>query len=158
MAQMDRKTDRQIRADVTGELDCAAGLDTARLDVSVRGGMVTLSGQVNSDIDRLATKRMVGLVPGVRAVADRLVVRAPGTPGTADAELAELASRLLESAVDVPAKAVRAGVRDRVITLSGDVTSERQRDAASEAVRHIRGAVGLTNDIRVERPSAPHAP
>jgi osmotically-inducible protein OsmY len=151
MAQTNRKSDRQVQADVAGELDCATGLDTARLAISVRGGMVTLSGQVSSDADRLATKRMVGLIPGVRAVVDNLVVRAPGTPGTADADLAALAKRMLGSAADVPANTVQVGVRDRVITLSGDVTSERQRDAASQAVRHIKGAVGLTNDIRVER-------
>lgn len=150
MAQTSRKTDREIRADVAGVLDRTPGLGTACVDVSVKGGMVTLSGEVDSTTDRLATKRAAGLVPGVRAVVDELVVRDPGTPGTTDADLAELANRMLGSAAGVPASTVQVRVRDRVIILSGDVTSQGERDAASRAVRHIRGVVGLSNDIHVE--------
>jgi osmotically-inducible protein OsmY len=112
---------------------------------------VTLFGEVGSMIDRLATKRAAMRVSGVKAIADQMVVRDPGTLGTNDTDIAQAARQSLESATDLPAGSVKAGVHDRVITLSGNVRGEHQRDTAARAVRHIRGVVGLINDISVTR-------
>lgn len=149
MTRESRRADTEIRAEVTGVLKGVPGLDAAHVAVVVKAGMVTLHGEVDGTVDRLETKRRVGRLPGVRAVADELVVRDRGVPGIDDADIAELANRRLESAADVPTGAVRAGVRGRVVTLSGDVASGHQRDAALRAVRDIPGVIGLTNEIRV---------
>jgi osmotically-inducible protein OsmY len=149
MTQESRRADREIQADVAGELEGMPDLDAAHVAVVVKAGMVTLYGEVDGTVDRQVTKRRVGRIPGVRAVADELVVRDRGAPGVDDADIADIANRKLESAAGVPAGAVRAGVRGRVVTLSGDVAFGHQSDAASRAVRNIPGVVGLTNDIRV---------
>lgn len=149
MTRESRRADTEIRAEVTGVLKGVPGLDAAHVAVVVKAGMVTLHGEVDGTVDRLETKRRVGRLPGVRAVADELVVRDRGVPGIDDADIAELANRRLESAADVPTGAVRAGVRGRVVTLSGDVASGHQRDAALRAVRDIPGVIGLTDEIRV---------
>lgn len=149
MTQQSRRSDREIQADVIGELDGIPGLDAAHVAAVVRAGMVTLRGEVDATVDRQLAKRKVGRIPGVRAVADELVLRDRGVPGVDDVDIAGIANRRLESADGVPAGAVRAGVRGRVVTLSGDVAFGHQSDAASRAVRNIPGVVGLTNEIHV---------
>ncbi|MCW6006958.1 BON domain-containing protein [Micromonospora sp. CPCC 205371] len=149
MTQGSRRGDREIQAHVAGELNGIPGLDTAHIAVVVRAGMVTLRGEVDATVDRQVAKRTVGRIPGVRAVADEMVVRDRGAPGVDDVDIADIANRRLESADGVPAGTVRAGVRGRVVTLSGNVAFGHQSDAASRAVRNIPGVVGLTNDIRV---------
>jgi osmotically-inducible protein OsmY len=84
---------------------------------------------------------------GVRAVADDMAVRDPGTSGTKDTDVAEAARQMLRWAVDVPSDTVKADVRDHMITLSGTVTWQYQREAAARAVMYIRGVTGVTNSI-----------
>lgn len=145
------RTDGDIQARVSDLLRETIG-DTAMVGVSVRGGMVTLSGVIASLADRLSARQAAMRAPGVRGVADDMVVRDPGVPGDADKELAALANRMLASAADVPAGAVTAGVRGHVLTLSGTVLVPGQRDAALRTVRDIEGVVGISNAIRVAGP------
>ena len=50
-------------------------------------------------------------------------------------------------AVDVPPDTVKAGVRDHIVTLSGTVNWQYQREAAARAVMYMRGVTGVANDI-----------
>jgi osmotically-inducible protein OsmY len=100
--------------------------------------------------------------PGVKAVANEQQVRVVRTRGTHDADIAETAGQLLGAAIDVPSETVKADVHDRVITLSGQVTWDYQRDAAVRAVMYIRGVIAVANTITLRRgeavqPNAPHA-
>ncbi|MEJ3744955.1 BON domain-containing protein [Actinomycetes bacterium KLBMP 9797] len=150
MAQTSHGTDRDLHTGIADRLRRMAG-ETAHVGVTIRSGMVVLPGEVASHAERLETRRAAMGAPGVRGVADEMAVREPGTPGTADVDLAKLADRLLATDAAVPAGAIRAGVRGSVLTLSGTVDVTGQRDAAARAVQNIRGIVGLCNDIRVAR-------
>jgi osmotically-inducible protein OsmY len=150
MAQTPHGTDRDLQAGVADVLKRMAG-GTAHVGVSVRGGTVVLFGEVGSTAERLQTTQAAMGVLGVRAVADEMVVREPGTPGASDADLTKLANLLLATNAAVPAGAVRAGVRGSVLTLSGAVAVAGQRDAAARVVRNLPGVVGLCNDILVAR-------
>ena len=94
-------------------------------------------------------------VGGVRALADDMVVRDPGTTGTKDTDIAEAATQMLRWAVDVPADTVKAGVRDHMITLSGTVTWQYQREAAARAVMYIKGVTGVSNSILLTATAPP---
>jgi osmotically-inducible protein OsmY len=145
-----RRSDQDIRASVSEELQYAPSVD-APVEVSVSGGAVTLSGEVRSVPEQLAAKRAAMLATGVKAVADEMVVRTPGTSGMTDTDIAKAAKQLLDWAVDVPSDSVEAGVRDHVITLSGNVTWDHQRAAAVRAVRYIKGVTAVNNTIVLRR-------
>ncbi|HEU4424675.1 MAG TPA: BON domain-containing protein [Pilimelia sp.] len=146
MTQTTRRSDQDIRAAVSEELRCTPSIDT-HVGVAVNGGAVTLSGEVGSQPERIAAKRAAMRVSGVKAVADELQVRAPGTSGTNDIDIAQAAAQLLGLAVDVPSDTVKAEIHDHVITLSGTVTWDYQRDAATRAVMYIKGVTGVNNAI-----------
>ena len=109
--------------------------------------MVTLSGDVGSLPERHAANRAAMRMSGVRAVTDNMVVRVPGTSGSNDADIGEAAKQMLTWAVDVPPHTVKAGVRDHIVTLSGTVSWQYQREAAARAVMYLRGVTALVNDI-----------
>ena len=73
------------------------------------------------------------------------------TRGTHDADIAETAGQLLGAAIDVPSETVKADVHDRVITLSGQVTWDYQRDAAVRAVMYITGVIAVANTITLRQ-------
>lgn len=149
VADTARSNDQELKTDVEDELMQTPDVDAARVAVSVNGGAVTLFGEVDSSADRFAAKRAARHVPGVKAVADKLVVREPGAFGTNDADIASAVRQMLESADNVPADAVTARVRNRIVTLSGTVAGEYQRDAALRAAARVRGVIALSNDITV---------
>ena len=147
MTQTIQRSDKELQTNVTDELLYNPSIDAAHLAASANDGVVTLSGDVGSLPERHAAKRAAMRVQGVKAVADDMVVRDPGTSRTKDTDIGEAASQMLSWAVDVPSDTVKSGVRDNMITLSGIVTWQYQREAAARAVMYIRGVTGVMNDI-----------
>ena len=147
MTQTIRRNDKELQTAVSDELSYNPSIDAAHLVVLANDGVVTLSGEVASLPEWHAAKRAALRVAGVKALAEDIVVRDPGTSGTKDADLAEAANQLLNAAVDVPSDTVKAGVRDHAITLSGTVTWQYQREAAARAVMYIRGVTAVANTI-----------
>lgn len=147
MTRTIRRNDKDLQATVTDELSYNPSVDSTHLLVLADDGLVTLSGDVASLPQRHAAERTALGVWGVRAVADDIVVRDLEASGPPDADLTEAANQLLSWAVDVPADAVNADVRDRAITLTGTVAWQYQREAAARAVRYLRGVTAVTNAI-----------
>ena len=155
MTQTIRRSDKELQTNVTDELSYNPSIDATHLVVLANEGVVTLSGDMGSLPERHAAKRAAMRVWGVRAVADDMVVREPGSSGTKDTDIAEAARQMLHWAVDVPSDTVKAGVRDHMITLSGTVTWQYEREAAARAVMYIRGVTGVTNSILLTATSPP---
>jgi osmotically-inducible protein OsmY len=147
MTQTIRRSDKELQTNVTEELAYNPSIDAARLSVAVHDGVVTLSGDVGSLPERHAAKRAAMRVWGVKAVADDVGVRDPGTSGTKDNDIGEAANQMLKWAVDVPSDTVKAGVRGHIIALSGTVNWQYQREAAARAVMYIEGVTAVTNTI-----------
>jgi osmotically-inducible protein OsmY len=146
VTQTSSRSSHDIHTDVCAELRGITEIDT-HIQVTVHSGIVTLSGEVGSLTERLTAKRTAIRVVGVTAVADSLRVRPPGTVGADDAAIARTANEVLRTAADVPAGTVNAQVHDQVITLSGNVPSDHQRDTAVRAVMNIKGVTGVANTI-----------
>jgi len=73
------KTDTELQQDVMDELKWEPSIEGVEIGVSVRDGVVTLSGYVDSYIKRWAAERVAARVFGVKAVAEELEVRLPGS-------------------------------------------------------------------------------
>jgi osmotically-inducible protein OsmY len=153
MTQTIHNSHTDLQANVTDELSYTAGIDSGRLGVAVKDGMVTLSGDVHSLPERHAAKQAAMRVFGVKAVTDTMVVRNPDASATEDTDIAEAAGRMLDWAVDVPANTVKASVNNHQITLSGTVTRQDQREAAARTVMYLKGVTGVTNSIVLTAPA-----
>ena len=68
--------DRDVKAAVVGRLRENPYTDGSRIRVRVSGGVVTLGGEVDTPMAKAVARDDAGIVPGVREVADALIVRA----------------------------------------------------------------------------------
>jgi BON domain len=75
------RSDDRIREDVNDRLTDDWSLDASDIEVSVSGGEVTLSGTVNSRMDKRRAEDIAESVSGVRNVQNNLRVRQQGTSG-----------------------------------------------------------------------------
>jgi len=151
------KSDSEIKDDVIEELRWEPRLsDPDAIGVAVRDGAVTLTGSVPSYAERLAATQAAERVYGVKAVANDLKVKLPGSPRD-DADIATAIAHVLEWNVQIPEGKVHARVQDGWVTLEGEVEHDYQRREAERMVRNVRGVVGVANDITVKPPPEPEA-
>jgi osmotically-inducible protein OsmY len=144
------RTDAEIQTDVIAELKWEPRVQAPEIGVSVKDGVVTLTGGVDSYTKRWAAEEAAHRVRGVKAVANEVEVRlAPGGERT-DQEVAEAAVRALEwDAVLVPEK-IEVTVSKGWVTLKGSVDWEYKKREAERVVRNLAGVKGVSNLIEVK--------
>lgn len=143
------KPDNDIRRDVQSELQWDPSVDDRNIGVIVKDGIVTLTGEVPQFSDRWNAEDIVKRVGGVRAIANELQVRIPIAGARGDGEIAEAAANALRWHVATVAAALKPIVNDGWITLTGEVNWGFQRAAAENAIRHLLGVKGVTNNIQI---------
>jgi osmotically-inducible protein OsmY len=139
-------TDVRARDAVVRQLDWDPGVDNSAIGVAVKGGVVTLTGFIDTYAGKLAAERVVKRVRGVRAVANDIDVRLK--LDRTDADLARDVARALEMRAGVP-DTVQASVHGGHVTLTGKVSWIAQKKNAEKAVRHTRGVRGIFNHIDI---------
>lgn len=144
------KTDSLIQDDVINELKWEPSIDATKIGVTVKDGIVTLTGYVDSFAEKLAAERVATRVVGVKAIAQEIQVRVPQLYERNDSDIAQAALNALEWNVMVPHDRIKVKVQDGWIILSGEVDWEYQRDAARDAVCCLVGVKGVTNQITVK--------
>lgn len=144
------KSDTELQRDVLNELAWEPSVAPAHIGVSVKDGIVTLSGHVSSYWEKYAAERAAKRVYGVRAVANELDVKLPGDSKRTDEDIARAAVNALRSNVSIPADRVKVTVSKGWVTLEGEVDWQFQKNAAEHAIRHLSGVIGISNLITVK--------
>jgi osmotically-inducible protein OsmY len=143
------KTDEQIQKDVMEEISWEPQLDATEIGVAVHNGVVTLSGNVNTYLKKLAAERAAKRVKGVLGVAMDIEVRLGIDNQRNDTEIATAAVQALKWHTSVPEDKIRVAVEDGWITLEGQVRWQYQKTAAVDAVHSLTGEKGETNLITI---------
>ena len=144
------KTDTQLQQDVMEELRWEPTIRAAEIGVSVTDGVVTLSGYVDSYWKKWTAERAAARVFGVKAVAEKIQVRLPGTFMRSDEDIGGAAATALDWNVSVPYDRIKLKVEDGAVTLSGDVDWWYQKDAAEDTVGKLKGVVQVRNHIMIK--------
>jgi len=148
------KTDLEIKNDVIEELKWEPFLNAAQIGVTVKGGIVTLSGTVDAYSKKLAAEKAVKKVSGVKAVAEDLEVVLPGSNVRNDTDIAEAVVNALKWHSAVRDHKITVKVESGIVTLDGAVDWEFQKNSARLMVENILGVTGIVNNISiVERPA-----
>lgn len=143
------KTDTQLQQDVLAELKWEASVNAADIGVEVKDGVVTLAGHVNSYSEKWGAERAAQRVSGVKALAIEMDVRLFGLGKRNDTEIAQAAENIVQWISVLPKDSVHLLVEDGWITLSGEVEWQYQKQTASEAIRHLMGVTGVSNQITI---------
>ena len=150
------KTDVQLKRDINQELAWDPAVNAARVAVAVDQGAVTLLGNVDTYWEKRAAEEATKRVAGVRSVAQDPTVDVLDDHKRNDTDIAAAVQRAFEWNVMVP-DSVTAEVRNGAVTLSGQVTWNYEREAASQAIRQLKGVVGVRNSITLQRLNVPAA-
>ncbi len=141
--------DARLRRLVLEELSWEPSVASAHLEITARGGVVTLGGHVESYAETQAADAAARRVKGVRAVAEEIEVRLPFAARRGDGEIAAAAASKLRLNSLLPAGVVTVAVAGGWLTLSGELEWNFQRDAALREVGSLWGVAGVTNAILI---------
>ena len=139
------KTDTELQQDVMNELQWEPTIKAAEIGVGVTDGVVTLSGYVDNFCKKWAAERAAARVFGVKAVAEEIQVRLPGSLKRSDEDIGRAVANALEWNVLVPYDRIKVQVQNGMVTLNGEVDWWYQKDAAEDAVRKLVGIILVSN-------------
>ncbi|MBE9638783.1 BON domain-containing protein [Salipiger mangrovisoli] len=141
--------DTDLRQDVVDALEFDPSLDAANIGVAVEDGTVTLTGHVRTLMEKRTAERIVKRVKGVRAIAEEIEVRPIGAHLTADDEIAQRAVNLLRWSSSVPKDTIMIKVESGVVTLTGKVHWQHEKNAAERAIQVMSGVKSVSNLIEI---------
>jgi osmotically-inducible protein OsmY len=143
------RTDQQIQRDVLDELKWDARVLPNEIGVTVKDGIVTLTGWVDTYTKKWAAEEAALRVRGVKAVANDVEVRLPSAVERTDTDIAAAATRALQWDAFVPVDKIELTVSKGWITLRGEVEWEYQKEDAERVVRRLTGVRGVSNLLTV---------
>lgn len=144
------KSESVLKRDVEDELKWEPRVHEAHIGVTVRGGVVTLTGHVPSYAEKHSAEQAAKRVSGVRAVANELDVKLAGRSKRTDEDLAAACVHSLRSHYTVPDENIKVVVDAGLVTLDGEVEWQYEKEAAEHAVRYLTGVKGVTNNITLK--------
>ncbi len=113
-------------------------------------GVVTLTGTVSDDSHKSLARESVSGLPGVKTVTDKLEVKG-GQPAENSDEWIKMKVKttlLFHRSVSGVNTEV-SDVKDGIVTLRGEATSQAQRDLTTEYAKAVEGVKDVKNEMTV---------
>jgi osmotically-inducible protein OsmY len=122
-------------------------------------GIVTLSGPVARDNDKLQAESLTKSLAGAQVVANQIVVLPTGmekNAKTVNSDLDQGIEKNLDAALiqNKMHDDVKYKVKSGVVTLTGEVNSQNKRDQADQVATNVPNVTQVVNDLQVKNQKA----
>ena len=155
--------DAWIGGKIEGAYALNPHLNPFKIDTDVKGGVVTLSGVVESDIDRDLAAEIAKGVEGVNDVDNDLEVSAKPARKSAGADTETFGQWVSDATTtatvkmklvangNVAARHIDVDTKNGVVTLRGQVSSGEEKDLAMQLAQNAQGVSKVTSQLTVSR-------
>lgn len=134
-------------------------LNSFTIDTHVKNGVVTLSGEVENDVDKALAAELIEGLEGVISVENKLMVKAdnktaadPKQSNTLkDAKIATVVKTSLLFEPETSGTSIDVDVRNSVVTLSGVVDSDAEKDLAVAKAKNTKDVVDVIDKLTVSK-------
>jgi osmotically-inducible protein OsmY len=152
------KMDNRIEASAKKSYVFKTYLKGDDIKIQSRDGVVTLTGSVLEESHKSLAQETVAELPGVKKVDNRLEVKGDRPAVNSDLWLGTKVKTTLLFHRNVNAIKTEVSVKDAVVTLRGDATSEAQKDLTTEYAKDVEGVKDVKNEMTVSGASTSAAP
>jgi hyperosmotically inducible periplasmic protein len=173
------QSDPGITAAVKSKLAADDTVKSYRIDVDTKDRIVTLKGEVDTEVNRARALQIARTTDGVRDVVDSMTVAPGATPTTGVDD--PLQNKASEASRDARAKAGETGdvmgdagittavktkmladpdvaglkidvdTKDSIVTLTGNVTSTAEKKKAIELAKETSGVKSVIDRLKIEK-------
>src|SRR5271169_5586761 len=145
------KTNAEIQKDVQDAIEWEPLMQAAEIGVTVKDGVVTLTGTVDSYSKKSEAEEAAKSVAGVKAVVEKIDVKFHDSSARRnDNEIATEVVNALKWNWRIPSDRIKAKVEKGWVTLTGELPWNYQKEAARDAVKNLMGVTGVANDITIK--------
>lgn len=145
-----QRADEEILADIRDALTWDTRIDERFVEVSVRDGIVSLTGSVNTFAEKAIIHDVIDRIKGVIRVIDHTQIRPAEIKG--DEAIAVELMNALKSDPRVDERNISVKVARGVATLSGTVSTVAERRAAVEDAWYTVGVASVVDDLKILPP------
>ncbi|OOV13324.1 BON domain-containing protein [Flavobacterium sp. LM4] len=144
------KTNEELQKDVQNAIKWEPLLHAAEIGVTVKDGVVTLTGIVDGYYKKKEAETAAKNVSGVKAVVEEIEIKYSNTFTKTDNDIANEVLKALKDNWAVAEDHVKVKVEDGWVTLEGELTWNFQRQDAKTAISFLPGVKGVTNEIKIK--------
>ncbi|MEH8022203.1 BON domain-containing protein [Rheinheimera metallidurans] len=131
-------------------------LNSFKINTDVKDGVVTLTGSVESKVDKALAEELIENLDGVSRVDNKLTVMNANaadkdSSGSAfkDAKIATVVKTRLLFESEVSGTSIDVDAKDGVVTLKGEVDSDAERDLAVAIAKNTHDVSRVVNKLDV---------
>jgi len=140
------KSDNEIATDVLNALKSSWSVPNEKVKVKVENGWITLDGEVNSNFQREAARRVISDLEGVKSINNQIKLKSENH----DAIERKDVENALERNWSINAEDITVKVNGTKVTLTGTVESLYQKVEAEQIAYNTKGIVSVDNELEVE--------
>jgi osmotically-inducible protein OsmY len=144
------KNNEELQKDVQDAIKWEPLLNAAEIGVTVKDGVVTLTGVVNSYDKKAEAEEATKRVAGVKAVVEKIIIDFGDTDLPDDNKVADEILSAFKWNWDVPNSTLSVKVEDGWVTLGGEVEWNYQKNAAQKSTSKQIGVRGVVNNITIQ--------
>lgn len=148
------KTNEELQKDVQNAIKWEPLLHAAEIGVSVKDGVVTLTGSVDSYTKKSEAEYATKNITGVKVLVENIEVKFDSSWAKKDDN--DIAKEILNAYKwnwEVPNDKVKVKVENGLVTLEGELEWNYQKTAAKDAVSKLMGVSGVANNITIKSES-----
>lgn len=147
------KTDDRIESSAKKSYVFKTYLKGDDIKIQSKDGVVTLTGTVAEESHKSLAQETVASLPGVKSVDNRLEVKGERPAEKSDAWLIMKVKTTLLFHRSVSGFKAEVNVKDGIVTLQGEATSQAQKDLTTEYAKDVEGVKEVKNEMTVAKTS-----
>jgi osmotically-inducible protein OsmY len=139
----------KMAKEIRSNLEADSGLPNSRIDIRVNNDVVTLTGTVDSEAEKLRAARLAE-VSGVGVVDDDLKIASGGVRNAlTDRGITSSLNTQLLAHASLRHEDISVDTTNGVVTLEGHVSNEDEHGMAVDMARHTAGVARVEDDLTV---------
>ena len=124
-------------------------LQNDKIKIESTDGFVTLTGGVADSFNKSVAEETVAGLPGVKSVDNKLEIKGADPTPNSDAWIRNKVKYTLLFHRSTNARATGVDVKEGVVTLRGEATSQAQKDLTTEYAKDVEGVKEVNNEMTV---------
>lgn len=143
------KSNERLQKDVQDAIKWEPLMNAAEIGVTVKDGVVTLSGIVNSYLKKLEAENATKNVLGVIKIIENIEVKFTTPISKTDKEIETEVMYALQSNCDISLDNLQVVVENGWVTLNGQQQWDFQKQIARNTVNNLQSIKGVINNITI---------
>jgi len=143
------KSNETLQKDVQDDIKWEPLMNAAEIGVTVKDGIVTLSGTVNSYLKKIEAENAAKNVSGVLGVVENIIVEFSKPINKTDNEIAAEVTYALQCNSDISSENLQIHVENGWVVLTGQQHWDFQKQIARNTVNNLQCTKGVINNISI---------